>query len=1279
MSEEQKLREYLRRVTVELHEARQREQAAAYRRHEPLAIVGMACRYPGGVGSPEELWDLVAEGRDAISPFPTDRGWDLDALFDPDPDRPGTCYIREAGFIDDAAGFDADFFGISPREALLMDPQQRLLLETAWEALERAGIDPEALRGSRTGVYVGTAASDYPAALAPVADDLSTYRITATAASVLSGRLAYFFDFAGPAVTVDTACSSSLSALHVAARALRHDECALALVGAVTVLGTPAAFVDFSRARGFAGDGRCKSFAAAADGTNYAEGVGVVVLERLSDARANGHPILALVRGSAVNSDGASNGLAAPNGPAQQRVIAQALADARLSAGEVDVVEAHGTGTTLGDPIEAQALLATYGREHRDRPLWIGSAKSNLGHALAAAGLAGVIKMVQAMRHGVLPKTLHVDEPTPHVDWASGRMALLTDPMPWPETGRPRRAGVSAFGISGTNAHVILEQAADEATGEPAGNSAPVAVPLVLSARGDAALRALAARLRAHLAAHPRRAVVFGDDGLAALARGEPAAEAVEGAARHPGRTVFVFAGHGAQWAGMAAGLLDSAPVFAQRLRECAAAIEQHVDWSVESVLRQAGGAPPMDRLDVAQPVLFAVMVALAQLWRAHGVRPDAVVGHSQGEVAAACVAGALSLADAARIAVLRSRLLARELTGGGAMASIALPAKEMRARLDDRVSIAGINGPRAVTVAGERAAVEELVSTLVDEGVRARVIFTGGATHCALVEPLRDKVFGELATVTPKAGEVPLYSTVTGEVLGGAELTARYWYDNLREPVDFATATRRLLGDGFRTFVEVTPHAVLTAAIEDTAEEAGVEITAVATLRRGAGDLARFHAALAEAHVQGVRVDWRPVFDGYPVRRVDLPTYPFQRSRYWIEAGSDPLPAPAVPSVVSSASSIADLVRAEVAAVLGHASPESVDMRRRFLELGMDSLTAVQLRNRLALATGVRLPARLVLDQPTPEGLTRHLRTVLAGSDPGTPELLGVLFERARELGTVAEFTDLLGDLARFRPCCTEVPGLAEPVRLAEGPAHPRLWCVPTVLATSGPHQYARLAAALGGTRDMFAFTLPGYGTGEPLPATLDTVVDALAEVVARDPGPYALVGYSSGGLLAQAVAARLERSGSAPDAVVLLDPYPLGSRMPAALRSAVLTGMARRLGELAPADGVRLTAMGGYLRLLDDWEPPEIAAPTLVVRATEPAPGWPGPPGGFGGSTGDSPGGFGGWPPARPAPHATVEAPGDHFTLIEDHAAGTARAIHEWLDTGLPARPVNAKGGAI
>ncbi|MFI1740304.1 type I polyketide synthase [Streptomyces sioyaensis] len=880
---------------------------------EPVAIIAMGCRYPGGSDSPEALWRMVAEGADAVGPLPADRGWDLERLLGRDPAAAGRSDAHEGAFLPEADRFDAAFFGISPREALAMDPQQRLLLETAWETFERAGIDAASLKGSRTGVFAGVMHGGYgPGPHDRSAQSLEGHLANGSAISIASGRIAYSFGLEGPALTVDTACSSSLVAIHLAAQSLRQGECSLALAGGVTVMTAPTALVEFSRQGALSADGRCKAYSSAANGTGFSEGAGLVLLERLSDARRLGHPVLAVVRGSAVNQDGASNGLTAPSGPAQQRVIRQALDRAGLTPDEVDAVEGHGTGTTLGDPIEAQALLATYGQgRDPDRPLWLGSLKSNIGHTQAAAGVAGVIKMVQALGQGVLPRTLHVDEPSPHVDWSAGAVQLLTEPVTWPETDRPRRAAVSSFGASGTNAHLILEQAPD---GPVTGGAAPEpvtdagVVPWIVSGRGPQGLAGQAARLRefAEAGADPvdaagvglgllgrsaldHRAVVVSSGaglpaGLDALARGEAGTGVVRGTAR-PGATVFVFPGQGSQWVGMARELSASSAVFRHRLTECEEALSAFVDWSLADVLEGAEGAPGLERAEVVQPVLFAVMVSLAEVWRSFGVQPDAVVGHSQGEIAAACVAGALSLEDAARVVALRSQAISR-VAGSGGMASVGMPADEVRARLErwhGQVDVAAVNGPSSTVISGHAEALEQAMALLEGEGVRVRRVPVDFAGHSVQTEQLEAELLEVLASVSPRPCEVAFYSSVTGGQVDGPELNAAYWYRNLRQTVEFEAATRALLADGYEIFVEASAHPVLAVGLQETFQSAGSAAAAVPSLRADDGGWDRFLLSLGEAWVHGAPVDWRPAFPAAAAPRTDLPTYAFQRDRFWL------------------------------------------------------------------------------------------------------------------------------------------------------------------------------------------------------------------------------------------------------------------------------------------------------------------------------------------------------------------------------------------------------------
>ncbi|MEU8878265.1 SDR family NAD(P)-dependent oxidoreductase [Streptomyces javensis] len=909
---------------------------------EPIAIVAMTCRFPGGVSSPEELWELVASGRDAIGEFPTGRGWDLDGLFHPDPDHPGTSYARKGGFLYDADAFDAAFFGINPREALATDPQQRLLLEASWEVLERAGIDPVSLKGSPTGVYAGVMYHDYAAGLSGGDARLEGYAMLASSGSVVSGRVAYTLGFEGPAVTVDTACSSSLVAMHLAAQALRQGECTLALAGGVTVMATPDVFTGFSRQRGLAPDGRCKPFAAAADGTGWGEGVGVLLLERLSDARRNGHDVLAVIRGSAVNQDGASNGLTAPNGPSQQRVIRRALASAGLSPSDVDAVEAHGTGTTLGDPIEAQALLATYGQDRPpEQPLLLGSIKSNIGHTQAAAGVAGVIKMVQAMRHGMLPASLHIDEPSPHVDWASGAVRLLTEAVEWPNGERPRRAGVSSFGASGTNAHLLLEQApetVERVTTEPVASPDRLqAVPWSLSARSAEALRGQAAALAERIAGHSEmsaadvgwslastrslfehRAVALGDDraellaAVEALATGEPHPGVVlPGNGSAAGRTVWLFSGQGSQRQGMGAGLYDRFPVFASAFEEVCGLLEPHLEHPLRDVVFHGAAERPglLDHTTYAQAGLFALHIALARLLDSFGVRPDAVIGHSIGEIAAAHVAGVFDLPDACRLVAARATLMGQLPTGGG-MVTIAATAEELAedlAAYDGQVGIAALNTRGNTVISGPIELVADIRATWAAKGRKTKSLMVSHAFHSPLMDPILEPFAQAIDGLTFHRPTLPVLSNLTGEPADEEMATPDYWVRHIRQPVRFHPAVAHIAPET-GAFLELGPDPVLATATQHTLQHLAADETTAdtdenereresgagrpsplvaATLSRKRPDAHALGHALAQLHTHGTDVDWARWFPADPApRTVDLPTYAFQRERYWLAAG---------------------------------------------------------------------------------------------------------------------------------------------------------------------------------------------------------------------------------------------------------------------------------------------------------------------------------------------------------------------------------------------------------
>jgi acyl transferase domain-containing protein/NADP-dependent 3-hydroxy acid dehydrogenase YdfG/acyl carrier protein len=948
MTEDQRLLDYLKRVTVELHDTRGRLREIES--PAQIAIVGMSCRFPGGVRSPQDLWELVADGRDAIGEFPADRGWDLENLYNPDPDHLGTSYTHEGGFLDDVGGFDAGFFGISSGEALVTDPQQRLLLETAWEAFEDAGIDPNTLRGSQTGVFAGLMYHDYGIGLGSAVAGMEGYIGTGLSGSVASGRVAYMFGLEGPAVTVDTACSSSLVTLHLACAALRAGECSLALAGGVTVLTWPVLFIGMSRVRGAAPDGRCKSFADAADGAGFSEGVGMVLLERLPDAVRNGHQVLALVRGSAVNQDGASNGLTAPNGPSQQRVIRQALASGGLSPSQVDAVEAHGTGTMLGDPMEAQALLATYGQDRpEDSPLWLGSVKSNLGHTQAAAGVAGVIKMVKALEYGRLPRTLHVDRPSTKVDWSSGNVSLLTEEVAWTPNGSPRRAGVSSFGISGTNAHVIIEEAPVEdgsglavapeegasrdggsagsivvGSGDVAGGSGAGgvlggcgAVALVVSAKSELALCAQAERLREFLSQRfdvnladmafslvsartrfEHRAVVLGGDreglleGLGALGRGEGGPSVVQGVVGR-GPTAFLFTGQGAQRGGMGAELYEAFPVFREALDGVCGVLDGLVEYDAEDGLKgllfaQDGSpaAQELDRTEFTQVALFALEVALFALVESWGLRPDFVGGHSVGELVAAHVAGVFSLQDACRLVAARGRLMGA-LPEGGAMVAVGVSENEVRGSLEGfegRLSVAAVNGPCAVVVSGEEGAVEEWTVGWRERGCKTKRLRVSHAFHSALMDPMLEEFRGVAESVAYSAPRIGVVSNVTGGIVGDELAEPGYWVRHVREAVRFADGVGALGSAGVRRFLELGPDGTLCGMVGECLAEGGVDGVLLApVLRAGRDEVRTALEFLACVDCDGLDVDWRALLAGG--QSVRLPTYAFQRERYWLEA----------------------------------------------------------------------------------------------------------------------------------------------------------------------------------------------------------------------------------------------------------------------------------------------------------------------------------------------------------------------------------------------------------
>ncbi|SES04630.1 HAD-superfamily phosphatase, subfamily IIIC/FkbH-like domain-containing protein [Streptomyces sp. yr375] len=989
--------------------------ASATTTDEPVAVVSMACRLPGGVSDPDGLWRLVAEGRDAVGPFPAER-WDVDTLYDPDPDALGKSYGQEGGFLDGIESFDAAFFGITPKEAAAMDPQQRLLLETAWEALERAGIVPADLAGSTTGVYIGMFGSEYLAGSR--LDQFNGYVGTGSALSVASGRLAYSLGLHGPALTVDTACSSSLVALHLAAQALRSGECDLALTGGVTLMVTPQIFVEFSRLRGLSPSGRCRSFSDEADGAVWGEGVGMIVLKRLSDARRDGDEVLAVLRGTAVNQDGRSQGLSAPYGPAQVQVIRRALEQSGLTPDDIDFVEAHGTGTTLGDPIEANALAEVFDSDLREsRPLYVGSLKSNIGHIQAASGVAGLIKVVESLRHETLPRTLHADTPSRHVDWEQSGLRLLQEPAAWPaeavaEGGRVRRAGLSAFGISGTNAHVIVEEAppaapASESATEP--GSAPGSAPglFVLSARSDTALQAQAGRLAEHvtvagaelpladvaftLARHrsgfARRAAVVAADrdellaGLEALANRQ--AQLASPRDDMTGKVAYVFSGHGGQWAGMALELAADSKVFRAELDRIDEAVRRQAGWSVVDVLGSAQAEADFDRAfgrtEVLQPVLFAVNAALAAVWRALGVAPDAVVGHSLGEIAAAYAAGALSLDDAVAVVTRRAAAVA-PLVGQGGMLALDRPRAEVAELLrpyEGRLFVGAVNSPDSTAVSGDVDALAELRRSCEERGVKVHGLSTPFASHSPHMAAVRTELTAALADVTASRAHTPLYSSVLAEPVPGDLLDADYWYANLSEPVRFADTVRRLLDDGYRYFVELSPHPSLAASIEAVAAAAGVDAVTVGSLRRDGGSLPDLLRQTGRLYTAGHTPDWSVMFP--TGHRADLPTYPFAPERHWTDlapaltAGSSG--APLVDTHVEPSDepdrhvfqTVIDLRDARFGYLADHRVSGEVWLpAAAFLEMALEAAATLQDGGELRLAdVGFMEPLRLDADRP--------------------------------------------------------------------------------------------------------------------------------------------------------------------------------------------------------------------------------------------------------------------------------------------------------------------------
>src|SRR5580693_5029369 len=924
-----------------------------------FAIVGYAARFPGAADA-DEFWDVLREGRDAVSEVPEDR-WDVDEFYDPDPDTPGKVATRRAGFVDDVTGFDAPFFGMSTREVRMLDPQHRLLLETAWRAVEHSGTAPTALANTNTGVFVGLATHDY---LGMASGDLTfpeieAYMAIGTSNAAAAGRISFRLGLQGPSVAVDTACSSSLVAIHQACQALRLGECDLALAGGANVLLTPATMITFSSAHMLAPDGRCKTFDAAADGYVRGEGCGVIVVKRLEDAIRDGDRIRAVIRGSAVNQDGASGGLTVPNGIAQQRVIAEALERAGIAPGDVGYLEAHGTGTSLGDPIEAQAAGAVFGAgREASRPLLIGSVKTNIGHLEAAAGIAGVIKVILSLEHETLPQHLNFQNPSPHIPWDQLAVQVVKEATPWERNGRPRIAGVSAFGFAGTNAHVILEEAPDEVS-QVAVAPGPVDQPgdrrfsvLPLSARTPAALAQIAGQYRSWLSAHPqatladvcftagvgrahlehRAALVVNSresasELLGALADDRPAPGLVRGESHDTPKTAWLFTGQGSQYPGMARELFDTEPVFAETLTRCAAVVADVLEKPLLEVIFDADGPDSEETLrqtSYAQPALFAVEMGLARLWQSWGFEPDVVLGHSVGQYSAACVAGVFSLEDGALLMAERGRLFG-SLPAGGRMVAVFAAAERVEGLTDQfpSLSVAAYNGANTV-LSGPAQDLDQAVAGLTADGVRCDWLDTSHAFHSALLDPILNEFESYANRFNFSPPQRILVCNRTGAALGrSVKLDGSYWRRHARQPVEFAKSVRTLADLGCKVLLEVGPQPVLTAAALRAWPDPATAPRAIESLRRNSADHRQITEALADAYVMGHLPDFGAVLRG-PARKLDLPTYPFQHRQYWYRENRE------LPTQQSHVTATSETVRLledgrleELAALLGGAGDD--------------------------------------------------------------------------------------------------------------------------------------------------------------------------------------------------------------------------------------------------------------------------------------------------------------------------------------------------------------------